>query len=93
LLQELEADQIETLRARRLEIQARPFEQAQSVLARAGYTVKASDHTLCLSEAKASDAPDEVAALLVQAGVRLTRLAVHQEDLEAYFLRLTGEKS
>jgi ABC-2 type transport system ATP-binding protein len=93
LLQELEADQIETLRARRLEIQARPFEQAQSVLARAGYTVKASDQTLCLSEAKAIDAPDEVAALLVQAGVALTHLAVHQEDLEAYFLRLTGEKS
>jgi ABC-2 type transport system ATP-binding protein len=93
LLEELEAEQIETLRARRLEIRARSFDAAHSVLAQAGYTVQASDHTLCLYEAKAVDAPDEVAALLVKAGVALTHLAVHQEDLEAYFLRLTGEKS
>lgn len=93
LLEELEAEQIETLRSRRLEIRARQFDGAHNVLVQAGYTVKASDHTLCLYEAKAIDAPDEVAALLVKAGVPPTHLAVHQEDLEAYFLRLTGEKS
>lgn len=93
LLEELEAEQIETLRSRRLEIRARQFDGAHSVLVQAGYTVKASDHTLYLYEAKAIDAPDEVAALLVKAGVPPTHLAVHQEDLEAYFLRLTGEKS
>jgi hypothetical protein len=34
-----------------------------------------------------------VATLLVHAGTPPTRLAVVQEELEAYFLRLTGEKS
>ena len=93
LLEELEAQQIETLRSRRLEIQVRQVEHAQSVLAQAGYTVKASGETLCLYEARALDAPDEVAALLFKASVFPTRLAVEQEDLEDYFLRLTGEKS
>ena len=93
LLEELEAEQIEILRSQRLEIQAHQIEQAQNVLVQAGYAVKASDNTLFLYEARALDAPDEVAALLVRAGTPPTRLAVEQEDLEDYFLRLTGEKS
>ena len=93
LLEELEAEQIETLRSRRLEIQARHIEQAQNVLLQAGYAVKAGGEGLCLYEARALDAPDDVAALLFKAGVFPTRLAVEQEDLEDYFLRLTGEKS
>ena len=93
LLEELEAEQLETIRSRHLEIQARQIEQAQAVLVRAGYVVKASDNTLCLYEARSLDAPDDVATLLVNAGMPPTRLAVEQEDLEEYFLRLTGEKS
>ena len=92
LLEELEAEQIETLRSRRLEIKARHLEQAQNVLVQAGYSVKTSDNTLFLYEARPIDAPDEVAALLVNAGAPPTRLVVEQEDLEDYFLRLTGEK-
>jgi ABC-2 type transport system ATP-binding protein len=92
LLEELEAEQLETLRSRRLEIQARQIEQAQNILVQAGYAVRVSDNTLCLFEARALDAPDEVATLLVRAGTPPTRLVVEQEDLEDYFLRLTGEK-
>jgi ABC-2 type transport system ATP-binding protein len=92
LLEELEADQFETLRSRYLEIKTRHQDQAQNVLVQAGYTVKASDDTLYLFEPGCLDAPDKVAALLVNAGLPPTRLAVEQENLEDYFLRLTGEK-
>jgi len=92
LLEELEAEQLETLRSRRLEIETRHLEQARNVLVQAGYAVTARNGTLLLYEARPIDEPDEVATLLVKAGAPPTRLAVVQEDLEDYFLRLTGEK-
>jgi ABC-2 type transport system ATP-binding protein len=92
LLEELETEKLEELRSRRLEVKTRNLEAAQSALAQAGFAVKASEGTLFLSEARAIDAPDEVATILVNAGTPPTRLAVAQEDLEAYFLRLTGER-
>ena len=93
LIEELEAEKLEELRSRRLEIQVRNLEAAQSALAKAGFAVKASDSVIVLNEARALDAPEEVAALLVNAGTPPSRLAVEQEDLEDYFLRLTGEKT
>ena len=90
LIEELEAEKLEEIRAQRLEIKARDLEAAQSVLTSAGFAVKVGESTITLNEARAIDAPDEVAALLVKAGTPPTRLAVEQEDLENYFLRLTG---
>ncbi len=92
LIEELEAEKLDELRAQRLEVKAHNLEAAQSALAKAGFAVKASESTIFLSEGRAIDAPDEVAAILVHAGTSPTRLAVEQEDLEDYFLRLTGEK-
>jgi ABC-2 type transport system ATP-binding protein len=92
LLEELETEKLEELRSRRLEIKTHNLEAAQSVLTQAGFAVKASASTLFLNEARALDAPDEVATILVNAGTPPTRLAVAQENLEDYFLRLTGEK-
>ncbi len=93
LIEELEAEKMDTLRSRRLEIQVRDLEAARRVLTEAGFVVKTSDHTMVLNEERAVDAPEEVAALLIRAGAALTKLVVEQEDLEAHFLRLTGEKS
>jgi ABC-2 type transport system ATP-binding protein len=90
LIEELGADEVEKLRSLRLEIKVRDPAAAQGALARAGYAPKASEGTVILSEARAIDAPDEVATLLVHAGTPPLRLAVEQEDLEAHFLRLTG---
>jgi hypothetical protein len=45
-----------------------------------------------VSDARAVEAPDEVAALLVRAGTPPVRLAVEHEDLEDHFLRLTREE-
>ncbi len=92
LIEEFEAEKLEELRSRRLEIKVRNLEAAQSALAKAGFAMKASDSAIVLNEARALDAPDEVATILVNAGTPPSRLAVEQEDLEDYFLRLTGEK-
>jgi ABC-2 type transport system ATP-binding protein len=91
LLEELDAKKLEELRSRRLEIKTRDLEAAGSALTQAGYAVKTGEDTLFLDEARAIDAPDEVATILVNAGTPPTRLAVVREDLEDYFLRLTGE--
>ena len=92
LLEELDAERLERLRSRRLVVQACDPIAAERVLAQAGYTVKEAGGTLFLDEARAIDAPDVVATILVNAGTPPTRLAVEQEDLEDHFLRLTGEK-
>jgi ABC-2 type transport system ATP-binding protein len=90
LIEELEAEQLEQLRSRRLEIEARDLDTAQSTLAGAGFKVQVRENILVLTESRALDAPDEIAALLVNAGTPPTRLAVVQENLEDYFLRLIG---
>jgi ABC-2 type transport system ATP-binding protein len=92
LIEELEAQKLEELRSLRLEIKARDLGAAKTALAKAGFAVKASETTIILNEARAIDAPDEVATILVNAGTPPIRLAVEQEDLEEHFLRLTGEK-
>ena len=91
LLEELDREKLWELRSPHLEVQARDLGAAQTVLTRAGFDVKAAHSVLLLTQARAMDAPDEVATILVQAGTPPTRLTVEQEDLEAHFLRLTGE--
>ncbi|MCL4487982.1 MAG: ABC transporter ATP-binding protein [Chloroflexi bacterium] len=93
LIEELDAGQMEALRSRRLEIKVRNPKAAQHALVQAGYTAKANGTKIVLTQARAVDAPEEVATLLVNAGTPPARLAVEQEDLEAYFLRLTGAQA
>ncbi len=92
LIEEFDAAKLDELRSRRLEIKTRNLVAAESTLARAGFAVKTNGNTIVLTETRAVDAPEEVAALLVHAGTPPSRLAVEQEDLENYFLRFTGEK-
>ena len=91
LLEEFDADRLEELRSRRLVVEARNLEAAQSALTQAGYAVKTGGSRIFLNEVRAIEAPDQVATILVATGTPPTRLAVEQEDLEAYFLRLTEE--
>jgi ABC-2 type transport system ATP-binding protein len=93
LLEELEHDKLQELRARRLEVQTRDLQSAEETLTRAGYAVKTEEGTLYLSEERALEEPDTVATILVEAGLPPTRLVVTQENLEEYFLRLTGGTS
>jgi ABC-2 type transport system ATP-binding protein len=93
LIEELDAEALERLRSRRLEIQARDMEGAQKVLERAGFTVEVHHGKIVLTEPRAVEAPDVVAGILFASGTLPTRLAVEQEDLESHFLRLTAENA
>ncbi|MFH2038351.1 MAG: ABC transporter ATP-binding protein, partial [Chloroflexota bacterium] len=92
ILEELDAEKLEELRSLRLEIKAHDLTSARSTLLRAGFTVKTDKNILLLSDLEAINAPEKIATILVNAGTPPTRLAVEHEDLEEYFLRLTGEK-
>ena len=93
LLEELDADKLEKLRAKRLEIQARNLEAVQISLQSAGYKFKVNGETIVLEDRYAIENPDNIAHILVNAGTAPTRLAVEQENLEDYFLRLTSDSS
>lgn len=90
LIEELDASQLERLRAKKLTVTARNLESAKQAILRAGYlATKVIDHSILIEEAKAIEAPDEVARILVNAGTPPMHLAVEQENLEEHFLRLT----
>ena len=93
LIQEFAAAQLETLRSRRLVIKTHQPEKAQTVLAQAGFAVTRAEDALILLETQAVESPERIATLLVNAAAPPTYLAVEQEDLEAYFLRLTSGNS
>ena len=90
LIEELDTAKLEGLRARRLEIKARNLEAAQLCLRSAGYKFDVTDEMLILKDAHSIERADDLARILVNAGVPPTRLAVEQENLEDHFLRLTG---
>jgi ABC-2 type transport system ATP-binding protein len=91
LIEELDAAELERRRRRWLVVDARDRSTAQAILQATGFAVAArEDGKLALADAHAVACPDDVARLLVERHVRLTRLSVEQEDLESYFLRLIG---
>ncbi len=91
LLQELEVDELEQKRRRRLLLQARDMEAARLALTTAGYPAEiVRNGFIQLKDAASIDHPDDIARLLVQAGVPPTQLVVEEEALERYFLRLVG---
>jgi ABC-2 type transport system ATP-binding protein len=90
LIEELESEKLEELRSQRLEIKTRQPARAERALQEAGYNMKVVDDSIFITDPRAIDAPEDVAALLVGAGAPPTRLAVEQEELEQHFLRLTA---
>ena len=92
LIEEMDVDKLERNRRRRLVVRTRDPQGGMRVLAGAGYHVNQGDGVLELADADALARPDEVATKLVQGGHPPTLLAVEQEDLEQYFLRLVGRE-
>lgn len=91
LLQELDVDELERNRRRRLLLRARDMEAARQALATAGHPAEIlRDSTLELKDIPSVEHPDDIASLLVHAGVPPTQVMVEEEDLEQYFLRLVG---
>ena len=91
LIEELDTDRLEQLRTRRLVVQSRNLDSAQVSLRAAGYQIELRDSEILIDDTQALNHPDDVARLLVHSGAPPTHLAVEQEDLEHYFLRLTAE--
>ena len=91
LLQELDINELEHNRLRRLAIGVRDQKAALSVLINAGFSAGIrQDGTIEVQDDAAIERPDEVATRLVKAGHAPTMLNIEQEDLEHYFLRLIG---
>ena len=90
LIEELDTQKLEKLRARHLEVQVRNIEAAQICLQSAGYKYTLKDETIILNDAHSISRPDYIAHILVNAGVAPTRLAIEQQNLEEHFLQLTG---
>ncbi len=91
LIQEMNMEELEQNRCRRLVVRANDLESARAVLVAAGHPVEPSTNgVLQLKDPAALDHPDEIATLLVRAKTPPMQLVVEQEDLEQYFLRLVG---
>ncbi|MDP2859202.1 MAG: ABC transporter ATP-binding protein [Bacillota bacterium] len=91
LLQELDVDELERNRRKRLLLRTRDIEAARLALVAAGHPARVHpDGSIELKTPASIDHPDDIASLLVQAGAPPTELLVEQEDLEHYFLRLVG---
>ncbi len=91
LLQELDVDELERNRRRRLLVCARDGPAARAVLLGAGFSAEmTADGHIEVKDAAAIERPEDIATRLVNAGHPPTMLNVEQEDLEHYFLRLVG---
>jgi len=90
LIEELDTQKLERLRAKHLEIQAHDLEAVQMCLLSAGFKFSVKGGTLVLIDSHAIAHPDYIARILVNAGTPPTRLAVEQQNLEEHFLQLTG---
>jgi ABC-2 type transport system ATP-binding protein len=91
LLQELNTDELERNRRRRLLIRTRDVESAHQTLIAAGQPAEIlQDGTIELKNASSIERPDDINRILVNAGTPPTQLMVEEEELEQYFLRLVG---
>ena len=91
LIQELNMDELERNRKRRLLLRARDVESAKRSLVNAGRIPQIlHDGTIELEDAVSVEHPDDINRLLVNAGTPPTHLMVEDEALEQYFLRLIG---
>ncbi len=91
LIQELNMEELEQNRLRRLFIQTRDNREAVKILQKIGKTDSLSlNGSIMLADSPSVNFPDVINRELVEAGVSPTRLYVDEEDLEQYFLRLVG---
>lgn len=91
LVEELDANRIDAMRARKLRIVVRDVETAVMLLRHEGFEPELGEEpgVVLLGEKRSLEAPDRIAVLLVKAGTPPLSLTVEKERLEEHFLRLT----
>lgn len=87
MIEELDAARLEELRSRQLIVETRDLSKARNALA--GFEIATVNGQIVIKDQRAVKEPEMIATLLVNAGTPPTHLAVEQENLEEYFLRLT----
>lgn len=91
LVTEVNTDQLEQQLRRKLQVNTGDNSRAIDVLAKNGFEFNSGEKGLLeCGQTAAISQPEKIAAILVQSGVPLKFLQVHEEDLESYFLRMTG---
>ena len=91
MIQELNTDQLNKLCKNSLLIDAIDKKAVVSVLSQNGYSVDVNQSgKLEIKNDNAINHPEDIARILVYAGVPPTLLMVEEEDLESYFLRTIG---
>ncbi|MBE0643709.1 MAG: ABC transporter ATP-binding protein [Bacteroidetes bacterium] len=91
LLEELDIEEMEKNRRRRLLVETRDLVAGQAQLVSAGFSpLIDATGVISLTDTAALAHPEDVAALLVRAENPPFRIQLEQEDLEHYFLRLVG---
>jgi ABC-2 type transport system ATP-binding protein len=93
LLQELNMDELEGKRQKRLLVRTHDCPAACALLVAAGFSASLTpDDFIQVLDGSTLECPEEIAARLVYAHQPPTLLMVEQEDLEHYFLRLIGKE-
>jgi ABC-2 type transport system ATP-binding protein len=91
LIQEVDTNQLDHLCQKRLLVKAHDLESVRLKLMKDGYAVNMfGKEILEITSVPAINHPEEIATLLVRAGLPPTLLQVEEEDLESYFLRTIG---
>lgn len=91
LVQEMNTEELERNRKRRLIIRTRQSASAHKILMDAGLPAEIlPDGAIELSHPSSIARPDDINCLLVNAGTPPTQLVMEEEELEQYFLRLIG---
>ena len=91
LIEEIDADRLERQLQPKLVVDTLDNRAARLVLAGAGFELDTGmNGNLELHDDRAVSHPEDIAALLVSSGTKLTMLQVKPEDLEAHFMRIIG---
>lgn len=93
LIQEVNSNEMDQLLHKRVVVNAHNIEAVHKKLVDVGYSVGfTEDGNLELSDQNALNYPEEIANILVYAGLPPTLLKIEVEDLESYFLRIIRMK-
>jgi len=93
LIKEINATELKKEINIKLQINTVNNENAASLLKEKGYAVKNSNGLLEISDQEAIDKPEKISAFLVQSKLPPKMLAISEEDLEEYFLRIISKET